>query len=520
MYTNTTDSSVKLGDPFIVYDETNSKFYAYGTTGQVSAKGFYVYESTDLTTWSNPKTCFRRDPNWEKEETGYQGNTWCTAALWAPEVIYDEDTHLYYMFYSAKWGDVAKYYNDERDTYYFLYASVATCATPNGTFTEYSSASKTTLEPLICFEDHYNEIPVAMRSTITGRDGKTGFIKVIDASPFVDPVSGKKYLYLIADGYADYTDSSFVMAMEMEDWVTPKYETLTRITTYGKTTPGGSTNISEGQKINEGCSVYYHDGYYYLTFSTYSYQNTSYQVRQAISTNPLGTFTKVQPADGGVVIKSTDATISQSTGHSSFLQLGNELYVVYHAYLNDTDYEGGRRPALDKATFVDLGNGVPVLKVNGPTTTPQIKPEILTGYKNIAPEATITTSIIESDKSYLNDDFIPLFDNGYEYVVSSGKTTITLSFDSYKEIQGILVYNSKSVDYRFSSIETISLNCSNKVSTYSNLAYDASAYERNNKDALDAALILNCYGEKANTITITFNEDDHIAIPEIIVLGK
>ena len=517
MYTNTTDSSVRLGDPFIVYDDAASKFYAYGTTGQVSAKGFYVYESTDLTTWSNPTVCFRRDPAWDS--TG-QGNTWCTAALWAPEVIYDEDTHLYYMFYSAKWGDVAKYYHDEKDDYYFMYISVATCDTPNGTYTEYSSADKTTLEPLICFEDHNDEIPLAMRSIYTGRDGKAGFIKVIDASPFVDPVTGKKYLYLIADVNADYTENSFVMGMEMEDWVTPKYETLTRITEFEKTTPGGSTSISEGQRINEGCSVYYHDGYYYLTFSTYIYKNTSYQVRQAIATSPLGTFTKVQPADGGVVIKSTDDLISQSTGHSSFLQLGDELYVVYHAYLNDVDYEGGRRPALDKASFVDLGTGVPLLKVNGPTTTPQVKPEILTGYKNIAPEATITTSVAESDKSYLNDDFIPLFDNGYEYVVSSGKTTITLSFDSYKDIQGILVYNSRSASYRFSSIESISLSGLNKTRTYSNLVYDASAYRRNNKDALDAALIVNCHGKQVNAITITFNEDEHIAIPEIIVLGK
>lgn len=43
-----------------------------------------------------------------------------------------------------------------------------------------------------------------------------------------------------------------------------------------------------------------------------------------------------------------------------------------------------------------------VLKTTGPTTTPQLKPEILTGYKNIAEGAVVSVS--EGDGStYLND---------------------------------------------------------------------------------------------------------------------
>ncbi|MBQ3419377.1 MAG: family 43 glycosylhydrolase [Erysipelotrichaceae bacterium] len=506
-----------MADPFIVYDDRENgtnKFYAYGTTGQVQAAGFYAYESTNLTDWENPKVVFRRDPN---------GGTWCNRDLWAPEVIYDEETNLYYMFYSARWGSVNNYlidnYGSYYDRYYSFYASVAVCEEPNGTFYEYEGPSKTALEPLIIFEDHADEIPSYLASTCIGKEGKQGFIKVIDASPFVDPVTGKKYLYLIADVDTPYTTNGFVIGMEMEDWTTPKYETLTKLTEFGKTTVGGSTNITEGQRTNEGCSVYYHDGNYYLTFSTYIYSNTNYQVRQAIASSPLGNYTKIQPSDGGVVIKTNDDLISQSAGHSSFLQLGDELYIVYHSFYNDVDVEDGRRPALDKAVFVDNGSGLMVLKTNGPTTTPQLKPEILTGYKNIAEGAVVSVS--EGDGStYLNDGFLPLFDEGFEYISENGKVTITIDLPKASEVRGLMIYNSKNANYRFNSIESIVLSNLNKNYEYGNLIYDSSEYSRNNKDALDAALILNTYKKGITTISITFNENSHIAIPEIVVIGK
>ena len=60
----------------------------------------------------------------------------------------------------------------------------------------------------------------------------------------------------------------------------------------------------------------------------------------------------------------------------------------------------------------------------------------------------------------------------------------------------------------------------NKNYEYGNLIYDSSDYSRNNKDALDAALILNNHKKDITTISITFNENSHIAIPEIVVIGK
>ena len=510
LYTNKTVESVKLGDPFIVYDNRENgtgKFYCYGTTGQLGAKGFYAYESSDLENWGNPKTVFKRDDT-----------TWCQSTLWAPEVIYDEETELYYMFYSAKW-EAAAQDNPGEDDYYYLYGSVATCAEPNGTFVEYSSENKSTYEPLICFEKHNDEIPVSLRSTLSGIDGKTGFIKIIDASPFVDPVSGKKYLYFVADTNTPYSNGSFIMGMEMEDWVTPKYETLTKLTSIGFTTVGGFGLISEGQRINEGPSVYYHNGTYYLTFSTYSYKNVKYQVRQALATSPLGAYTKIQPANGGTVISTADYMISQSAGHSSFLQLGDELYIVYHAFYNDTDVDDGRRIAVDKLTFVDNGVGQEVLKAAGPTTTPQPKPEVLTGYRNLAAEATITSNV-SGNLGYLNDGFLPLDESGYEYIVSSGKVTITINLDSYREVRGLLIYNARDEENRFSQISSISIYGLNETETFIDLVYDNSEYTRNEKEALDAALILSLNEKGVSTITITFNEDHQIALPEIIVLGK
>ena len=83
-------SDINIRDPFILRD--NGKYYMYGTRSaewkdeSVPAdRGFDVYVSDDLETWSEPKSVFR-----------YFDGFWGTYHFWAPEV------HLYngkfYMF--------------------------------------------------------------------------------------------------------------------------------------------------------------------------------------------------------------------------------------------------------------------------------------------------------------------------------------------------------------------------------------------------------------------------------------
>ncbi len=75
---------------------------------------------------------------------------------------------------------------------YGRYIAAAVSSDPAGPFSECVTPDKTVMQPLIRFEDHVSEIPADLRSSLPGHDGKEGFIKVIDASPFVDPQTGKK----------------------------------------------------------------------------------------------------------------------------------------------------------------------------------------------------------------------------------------------------------------------------------------------------------------------------------------
>ena len=77
------DISIDGADPMVLDDTARSGyFYAYVT-------GFTYYYSDDLTTWQNGGS-FVSLP----ADLSGSGDTW------APEVIYDEDTDLYYAFFT------------------------------------------------------------------------------------------------------------------------------------------------------------------------------------------------------------------------------------------------------------------------------------------------------------------------------------------------------------------------------------------------------------------------------------
>ena len=501
-YSNT--NSVGGADPFVTYiedGEYGNKFYMYATTGALSTKGFYVYESTNLTKWNMIDTAFEAD-----------ASTWCTSKLWAPEVVYDEEDGAYYMFYSAQWGDMT----------YGLYISVAVSDNPVGPFREYSDNYKSMKEPLINFEENYNRVPESLRSDLVGYTGKKGFIKVIDASPFIDPVTNKKYLFFVADIGTDYTENSFVMAMEMADWKTPIYETLTRITEFGLTTVGGDEVIYEGGKTNEGPSVYYHNGKYYLTFSTFTYYTVDYQVRQAVSDSVLGPYTKIQPNDGGTVISTSESNVRQSAGHSCFFEVGDELWLAYHTLANDRNIDDGRKPAVDRLVFIKNKDGLEVLQANGTTSTLQPLPEKISGYKNVALNASVECENAISDVALLHDSLIPLrkVSAAKDCRIDAGKSTIKITLDGYYDIGAVMIYNSINEDMQFKSIDSIELKGKGNNNKFVNLVFESNVDSANKKVVYDKALIVESSATSVNEITIKINSDEAFAIGEIIILGK
>lgn len=354
----------------------------------------------------------------------------------------------------------------------------------------------------------------------------------------------------------------------MKDWVTPDYSTVTRLTAFEYTTVAGAIANDKNQKydvkgwtqkIDEGPFMYYADGTYYLTFSIGSTNDKLYPVGQALSTSPLGTFTKVQGEDGGLICTpGTDWDIN-SSGHHSFLEVGDELWIVYHSYpMSASGALGGRGQSFDRVFLHENNKGQKVLHANGPTKNIQALPEVVSGYKNVAPLATAsaTHAAKESDAKYLNDNLISMHgenDNAYqqdrvsEFVVDGKETVITLDFTDYVTARAIMIYNARDYKNAFNEIEKIEMAFRDKdgktgVAVINKLGFNMSAnvvpleYSYSEDELKDLGNLDDFYTIRpggaaiaefneisVNKIRITIKKGDNktgLNVNEIVVLGK
>lgn len=442
-YVNTLEFQV--ADPSVIYiSEGDEKgyFYAYGTSDEIGCHGFQSWRSKDLSHWECTGIAYM--PNYSV--------TWAVNNYWAPEVIYDSKDKLYYMFYNA--------YNQNDNNRLCL--SVAYSSSPKGPFVSPDerrdgngtmlSASKPVFDVSL-----NNPVIAALEKQKPG----TAHTHALDASPFIDPISGDRYLFF--SYYNDYGEGSFVYGMKMKDWFTPDYSTLTKLTYPGYlTVEGGETNdnnqkVSEGS-VNEGPFMIYNGGKYYLTYSAFGYTDARYRVKQAIADSPLGTFEKIDEDDGGIVVSSDVVNWNHivSAGHHSFISCGDELFIAYHTFKNRSNISDGRALALDRVIWTKNGEGVNVMHTNGPTWSVQPLPEFLSGYKNIASEATISANNTKEGGKieYLTDGLVKYkeFDLVTEYEANGGESIITLEWDSFKTVRGLMIYNSYDFDKTFVSI--------------------------------------------------------------------
>ena len=141
---------------------------------------------------------------------------------------------------------------------------------------------------------------------------------------------------------------------------------------------------------------------------------------------------------------------ASNLGHHDFVQLGDETWFVYCSSPIGIEVSG-RGYAVDSVGWLwkefEQKNGevveirIPV--ANGPTKTVQPLMSAVTGYGNVADEATIKVSSGEGVE-YLNDGVVTTtgFLSQYEYSTTKDSVTIPLSFDEPKDIRGIFIYNS------------------------------------------------------------------------------
>ncbi|HBL73271.1 MAG TPA: glycoside hydrolase, partial [Bacteroidales bacterium] len=129
----------------------------------------------------------------------------------------------------------------------------------------------------------------------------------IDPDVFIDPVSGKGYLYW-GNGYMAAAELS-------DDMMSIKKNTLTILT--------------PDRTFREGAYVIYRKGVYYFMWSEDDTGSPNYKVRYGTSTSPMG---PIQVPKDNIVIAKDEAKGILGTGHHSVVQRPgtDEWYIVYH----------------------------------------------------------------------------------------------------------------------------------------------------------------------------------------------
>ncbi len=564
------------GDPFIL-DNTaiDGFYYRYGTGG---AHQFSAYRSSDLDFWI-PCGIILENIGW--------------TAAWAPEVVYDDPTDdgvnngTYYFFFSMCFPGYATSdgYNKEKDengntdNVHSLF--VATSSSPAGPFkmvdfTDAKSCGEENVRTIDAGDYGYTcdylkymlfepiETNRAWHEIMPERipENSDKLCNNIDASPFVDPVTKKKYLI-----FNHERQPSPILIMEMENWLKPLPETTKVIARcgyytvedYEKAQKGEAVETSDFEmrtnKVNEGPCMYYNaeNGKYYLTYSVNGFMDPTYAVAQAVSDSPTEGFRKLTQAENGLILSADDGgnKLASGTGHHCFFHIGEKLYIYYHKHTVPYADEG-RYTAVDEVKFVTIkdqnGEDLDVMYVNGPTVTPQ--PAIVKGmeYADISDKlqsvSVISGTLAEgSDTKWLNDGLLSYnmklnqeFLNTYvrETEITSD-TTFELSFADYETIRGLMIYNSKNLEKVFYKIKNVEFESEGKtyfikelnIDEQSNFKFNEFELMYGNKVVEAVAYGGGVYAEFAATkvkkirFTVEVPEGQtEVGISEVAVMGK
>ncbi len=564
------------GDPFIL-DNTaiDGFYYRYGTGG---AHQFSAYRSSDLDFWI-PCGIILENIGW--------------TAAWAPEVVYDDPTDdgvnngTYYFFFSMCFPGYATSdgYNKEKDengntdNVHSLF--VATSSSPAGPFkmvdfTDAKSCGEENVRTIDAGDYGYTcdylkymlfepiETNRAWHEIMPERipENSDKLCNNIDASPFVDPVTKKKYLI-----FNHERQPSPILIMEMENWLKPLPETTKVIARcgyytvedYEKAQRGEAVETSDFEmrtnKVNEGPCMYYNaeNKKYYLTYSVNGFMDPTYAVAQAVSDSPTEGFRKLTQAENGLILSADDGgnKLASGTGHHCFFHIGEKLYIYYHKHTVPYADEG-RYTAVDEVKFVTIkdrnGEDLDVMYVNGPTVTPQ--PAIVKGmeYADISDKlqsvSVISGTLADgSDTKWLNDGLLSYnmrlnqeFLNTYvrETEITSD-TTFELSFADYETIRGLMIYNSKNLEKVFYKIKNVEFESEGKtyfikelnIDEQSNFKFNEFELMYGNKVVEAVAYGGGVYAEFAATkvkkirFTVEVPEGQtEVGISEVAVMGK
>jgi arabinoxylan arabinofuranohydrolase len=287
-------------DPEIFFSERDQRYYLYPTSdGHYGWSGTYfeVFSSPDLIHWENEGVILdlERDVSWADR------NAWAPSAI--EQMVDGQYRYFYYFTAAQKIG-------------------VAVADNPEGPYTDSG-------QPLINFKP----------------EGVTGG-QEIDPDVFLDPVSGKSYLYW-GNGY-------LAVAELNEDMVSIDRETIQVLT------PDAT--------FREGVEVFYRDGTYYFLWSENDTRSEDYRVRYATAESPVG---PLRIPDDNLVLAKDPAKGIYGTGHNSVVKVPGKdcWYIVYHRFNRPNGIAMGRAAGFHREVSIDplLFDGQGMIKPTPPT---------------------------------------------------------------------------------------------------------------------------------------------------------
>jgi beta-xylosidase len=284
--------------------QVGTVYYAYATNA--FGKNVQVARSSDLVHWDVLPDVMPVLPSWAQPGSSY---------VWAPAVLQIGNTYV--MYYTAR---------DQQSNKQCV--GVATSDKPEGKFRDRSTHA------LVCQVD----------------EGGT-----IDPSPLSD--GGKLYLYFKNDGNCCGLTTYLYEQQLASDGLSVMGKP-TRLVSNDKTWEGN---------VVEAPDMFKHNGKYYLFFSANNYAGVDYAVGYASCQTAAGPCQEA-PENPILTSKVKQPPFVIGPGGESVFQVGNQTWVVYHAW--DVNPDGSRGDSrfmwLDRITWQ---NDKP--HVQGPTTDPE-----------------------------------------------------------------------------------------------------------------------------------------------------
>lgn len=288
-------------DPEVLYSNKTKRYYIYSTTDGKPGWGgwqYYAYSSADLKDWRCEGVVL---------DAKNGQIPWSVGNLWAPaaQEVKTKNGYKYFLYFSAHPKDGNR-----------KQIGVAWADDPAGPFTALA-------EPLIAKEP----------------EGYRG--QLIDVDVFVDPVSGKPYIYW---------GNGNMAGAELEPSMTKiKENTITIMTP-----KGGSL---KDYAFREGPYVFFRNGTYYFMWSVDDTGSPNYHVAYGTAKSPLG---PIEVAKDPIVLRQDPQRDIYGTAHNSVLQIPgtDDWYIVYHRINKDyLHYQPGvhREVCIDRLYFNDDG---------------------------------------------------------------------------------------------------------------------------------------------------------------------